>query len=221
MSDVEIHVRGAHSVTVPPERGTVHVTLALEGPAPEPVFRAVSSSLAEVKATLEARHHPDQGPVTRYSVDQVRMGSHRPWHKDGKKLPLVHSASVTVEATFADFDALAAWVASAAGVEGLSISYLDWELTDSRRLALERATRQHAVQDARRRAQDYADALELGAVTVRSVSDPGLNRPAPAPRAAMLAQAAPPGGGAEEFALRPQDVEVSAEVEATFVVAEK
>lgn len=220
MSDVEINVRGAHSVTLPPELGTVHVTLALEGPAPEPVFRAVTAALAEVKASLEARHHAERGPVTQYSVDQVRMGSHRPWHKDGKKLPLVHSASVTVEATFADFGVLATWVASVAGVEGLSISHLGWDLTDSRRLEVERVTRQLAVQDARRRAQDYADALDLGAVRVRSISDPGLNRPAPMPRAAMLAQAAPPGG-AEEFSLRPQDVDVAADVEATFVVAER
>ncbi|BBZ74939.1 hypothetical protein MANY_02760 [Mycolicibacterium anyangense] len=220
MSDVEINVRGAHSVTLPPELGTVHVTLALEGPAPEPVFLAVTTALTEVKASLEARHQTGQGPVTRYSVDQVRMGSHRPWHKDGKKLPLVHTASVSVEATFADFDVLSVWVASAVGVEGLSISHLEWDLTETRRLEVERATRRHAVQDARRRAQDYADALDLGTVVVRSISDTGLNRPAPTPRAAMLAQAAPQGGG-DEFSLRPQDVDVDAEVEATFVVAEK
>ena len=218
MTDVAINVRGAHSVTLAPELGTVHATLALEGPQPEPVFRAVAVALAEVKAALEARHHPEDGPVTGYSVDQVRMNSYRPWHKDGKKLPLVHTASVTVEATFADVDELASWVSWAAGVDGLSIHHIEWELTETSRLRIERDTRQRAVQEARRRAQDYADALDLGAVTVRSVSDPGMNRPAPVARAAMLAQGAPPADGPAEFVLRPQDVEVSAEVEATFVV---
>lgn len=219
MTTVEINVRGSHTVTLPPQRATVHATVAMEGPAPEPVFEGVAASLADVCRSLEQLHHRKRGPVTWYAVDQVRMGSHRPWNADGEQLPLVHSASVSVAATFSDFNELAKWVAWGAGVEGLGIGYINWALTDRHRLEVERKTRQKAVRDARRRAQDYADALDLGPVSVHAVSDPGLNRPAP--RMAMLASASPAREGAPEFTLRPEDVEISAEVEATFVVARR
>ena len=80
------------------------------------------------------------------------MGSRRPWHQDGKQLPLVHSASVSLAVKFRDFDELAKWVSRSSGVEGLSINYVDWALTETKRLQVERATRQKAVRDAQRRA---------------------------------------------------------------------
>jgi len=218
---VEINVRGAHSVTLPPERGTVHAALTLEGPQAEPVFAALTAALAEVKGSIEALHHPKKGPVTWYSFDQVRLGSRRPWHKDGKQLPLVYSAAVSIAAKFRDFEELARWVSWAAGVEGLSVSYVEWALTESKRLKVERATRQQAVRDAQRRAQDYADALDLGKVVVRAISDPGMGRPAPAARAAMMAHDVSLDGVAPEFELRPEEVEIGAHVEAVFTVASR
>jgi uncharacterized protein len=217
---VEINVRGQHTVALPPERATIHAALTLEGPQPEPVFQAVAAAVAEIVASIEALHHPKKGPITWYAFDQVRLGARRPWHKDGKQLPLVHSAAVSVAAKFRDFDELARWVSWSAGVEGLSINYVDWALTETKRLKVERATRQKAVRDAQRRAQDYADALDLGKVVVRGISDPGMGRPAPMARATLAAQSMP-AGGAAEFALRPEDVEIAAEVEAVFTVASR
>ena len=106
-----------------------------------------------------------------------------------------------------------------AGVDGLSISYVDWALTEAKRLKTERATRRKAVRDAQRRAQDYADALDLGKVVVRAISDPGVGGPAPMARAMKAADGMP--GGGPEFALRPEDVEIAAQVEAVFTVASR
>lgn len=199
----------------------MHAALTLEGPQPEPVFQAVAAALAEIVSSIDALHHPKKGPVTWYAIDQVRMGSRRPWHKDGKQLPLVHSAAVSVAVRFRDFDELARWVSWSAGVDGLSISYVEWALTEAKRLKTERATRQKAVRDAQRRAQDYADALDLGTVVVRGISDLGAGRPAPMARAVLAAQSMAADGGAPEFALRPEDVEIAAEVEAVFTVASR
>ncbi|MCX2929821.1 SIMPL domain-containing protein [Mycobacterium sp. CVI_P3] len=218
MAAIEIHVRGAHTATLAPERGTLHASLSAEGPQPEPVFAAVTAALVAVQASIEELHHPKRGPVTWYSVDQIRMGSRRPWHKDGKPLPPVYSATVSVAATFRDFAELARWVSWSAGVDGLSIGYVDWDLTEANRNKVERSTRQKAVRDAQRRAQDYADALDLGKVAVRAVSDPGVGMPRSAPRAVLAKQSSAAGGEAAEFALRPEDVAINAEVEATFVV---
>jgi len=215
MADVTITVRGSHSMMLPPQQATVYASVSADGPAPEPVLRVVAAVLAEVRASLSARHDTGAGPVTRYSVEQIHKGAHRPYNQDGRQLPLVHTASASVAATFTDFDDLAAWIEHAASMDGVGINHIQWALTDGDRLAAERRARQEAVRDARTRAQDYADALDLGSVEVRTVSDPGAS----APGRVMMARAMPaPDGGSFEISLRPEDVEVEAQVEATFAV---
>lgn len=219
MTDVEINVRGSHSVALPPEQARVYLTVAADGAAPEPVVQLVATTLADVRASLESRYDPERGPVTRYAIEQVRKGSHRPYNQEGRQLPLVHSAAVSVTATFIDFDDLATWVDWAAAVDGLGIGYIDWSLTDANKLKVEREIRQEAVRDAKRRAQDYADALDLGAVKVRTISDPGLGGGVPQPKVMMARAMAAPMDGPPEVALRPDDVAIDAQVEATFMVS--
>ena len=217
MAPVEITVRGSHTATLPPEQATVFANLGAEGPAPQPVFDAVATAAADVTASLQSLHHPKKGPVTKFVIDQVRRGSHRPFNRDGEQLPLVHTAVVSITATFTDFDDLSAWVSWSAGVPGLAVGYIDWALTDAKRLRVERTTRQKAVRDARRRAQDYADALDLGPVTVRTISDPGMGGP-PQRKVMMASAVADSMGGAPDVSLRPDDVQIEAHVEATFTV---
>lgn len=217
MTPVKIAVRGAHAVTVRPEQATVHATVSAEGPEAEPVFRTVSDSVARVNGSLQSRLHHRRGPVVRFAVDQIRMGSRRPFNPDGTQLPLVHTAAVSATATFTDFDDLAEWVNWCAGVEGLGIGHIDWSLRDVTRAKLERKARQKAVRDAGRRARDYADALDLGPVRVLSISDSGLG--GPVQRKVMLAASAAPGVESGALSLRPGDVEVAAEVEAVFTVS--
>jgi uncharacterized protein YggE len=200
-----------------PQRATVHATVSAQGRSAEPVFEKVATALAEVSTSIDALHHPKRGPVTKYTIDQVRTGSHRPWNAEGKQLALVHTAVVSITAVFTDFGQLAAWVASAAGVDGMSIGYINWELTDAKRLEVERKSRQKAVRDAKRRAQDYADALDLGTVRVRRISDPGLSE-RPMEKMILARSMAAPADGAPQFELRPEEITIAAEVEATFTV---
>ena len=216
MAPVEIAVRGSHTVQLAPQQATVYANLTADGPQPQPVFDAVATALAEVTASLESRHHASDGPVTAFAVEQVQRGSHRPYHPEGRQLPLVHTATVTITATFTDFDDLAAWVSWSAGVPGLGVAHIDWALTGATRLEAERGTRIEAVRDAERRAQDYADALGLGPVAVRSISDPGTGGPG-MPKV-MMARAMSDAGGPPQVSLRPDEVEIQAQVEATFVV---
>lgn len=217
MTPVEITVRGSHTVYLPPEQATVYANVGAEGPDPQPVFDLVVRSLADVTRSLESRQHAENGPVTKLVIDQVRRGSHRPFTRDGEQLPLIHTATVSLAATFIDFEDLAAWVSESSGIPGLGIGHIDWTLTDARRLTVERKTRQKAVRDARRRAQDYADALDLGPVAVRTISDPGVG--GMGQRKVMMASAvADSMGGAPQVSLRPDDVQIEAQVEATFVV---
>jgi hypothetical protein len=200
-----------------PERATIHATVNAEGRSAEPVFEKVAIALAEVSTSIDALHHPKRGPVTKYAIDQVRTGSHRPWNAEGKQLALVHTAAVSITAVFIEFGELAAWVAAVAGIDGVGIGHISWELTDAKRLEVERKTRQKAVRDAKRRAQDYADALDLGAVRVRRISDPGLSE-RPMERVFLARSMAAPSDGAPQFELRPEEITIGAEVEAAFTV---
>ena len=216
MTDVEINVRGSHSVTVRPERATVYAAVSADGPVPEPVVQVVAATLAEVTDHLESLH--DQERVTRYSVEQVRKGAHRPYSQDGRQLPLVHTAAASVTATFADFDALAAWVGRVALMDGVGVNHIEWTLTDATLRAVEREIRQEAVRDAVRRAQDYADALDLGPVAVRAISDTGLSGPGQ-PKVLMARAMADSAGGPPQISLRPDDLQIETQVEARFAVS--
>lgn len=216
MTTVEIRVRGSHTTTLPPELATVRAAVSFDGPAAEPVLAAAAGALARVGASIEERHHAKRGPIIRYAIDQVRTGAHRPWNADGVQLPMVHTAAASITATFVDFDELTRWVSQIASIEGLAVSSIDWDLSEVKRRKSERLARQKAVRDAARRAQDYADALGLGSVAVSAVNDPGLADTVQ--RKVVMANSMAPGGGPPQLTLRPEDVEIHAEVEATFVI---
>lgn len=218
MKPVQITVRGSHTMTLAPEQATVYANVGAEGPEPQPVFDAVAAATVDVTRSLQTRREAEKPTVTKFAVDQVRRGSHRPFNRDGEQLPLVYTATVSVAATFTDFDDLAAWVGWSAGVPGLGVGGIDWALTDAHRLRTERKARQKAVRDAKRRAQDYADALGLGPVAIRTISDPGMGG-GPVHRKVMMASAVgSPLEGGPAVSLRPDDVEIEAQVEAVFVV---
>jgi uncharacterized protein YggE len=217
MSEISINVRGSHEVRLAPERGIVHALLSREGSSAAPIFESVVASLAQVRDSLEPIHDAKAGPVTRFTFDQVRTSARRPWHERGKQLPLVHSATVTITVEFSDFTELGKWITWSSRVEGLTVQWIDWDLTTAHRSEIERSTRQEAVRQAKNRAQDYADALDLGAVKPRSISDPGVREVAY--KAPMMARAMDVGSqAAPELDLAPQDIEIRAEVEATFIV---
>lgn len=218
----EITVRGTFNAFQAPERGTVHATIAYEGPAMEPVYDRVARDLEAVKASVTPLKTGDHGPVTWWSAQQLRTWSNRPWNKDGIQLPLVHHASVGIQVKFRDFSSLSRWVGQhIANTEGFKISHVEWALTSKRRTELQRQARTRAVEDAVVRAQQYADALGLGKIRPVAIADAGmlganLHPEGGAGAGYLRAAAAPPGGG-PDVELLPEDIEVSATVDARFV----
>ena len=214
----EITVRGSFAAFERPERGTVHATIAYEGPVMEPVYSRVARDLDAVKASIAPLDNKDNGPVTWWSADQLRTWSNRPWNKDGKQLPLVHHASVGFEVKFRDFGVLSRWVGEhIANTEGFRVTHVEWALTAKRREALQKEVRTRAARDAVTRAQEYADALGLGQIRPVAIADAGMfgKRPENGPSVAYMRASAV--GGAPEVELVPEHIEVSAEVDARFV----
>lgn len=216
----EITVRGSYSSFLPPERATVRATLGFEGPQMQPVYERVVRDLEAVKTSIAPIHDPEQGPVTWWSTQHVRTWANRPWNQDGKQLPLVHHASVGVEVKFRDFGELSRWVGRhVEGTSGFTLDGVEWALTEARKHELARQVRARAVQDAAARAQEYADALQLGPVRALALADAGMLgdglRPMAVAESAYL-RASKDMDGAAELTLSPEDIEVSAVVDARF-----
>jgi hypothetical protein len=213
----EITVRGSFSAFRPAERGTVHATVAYEGPEMAPVYARVAADLAVLKESIVTIE--GQGAVTWWSADQLHTWSTRPWNDEGKQLPLVHHGSVGVEVKFRDFAALSRWVGDGdAAIEGFRVSRVEWALTEKQREALLIDVRARAVSDAVSRAQQYADALGLGTIAPVAVADAGMLNTSPEsgpPDAQMRVMAAPGAGPVVE--LVPRHIKVSATVDARFV----
>ena len=220
----EITVRGTFKAFEEPERGTVHATVAYEGPAMEPVYDRVARDLEGVKASVTPLKTGDDGPVTRWSAEQLRTWSDRPWNQEGKQLPLVHHASVGIEVRFRDFSELSRWVGQhIASTEGFRVSRVEWALTSTRKTQLLRQVRTRAVEDAVTRAQQYADALGLGKIRPVAIADAGMLggnlHPVADIAAAPLRAARAPADGAD-VELLPQHIEVFAAVDARFADAD-
>ncbi|MCH9668081.1 MAG: SIMPL domain-containing protein [Actinomycetia bacterium] len=218
----EITVRGCYSTSRSPERATVHAAISYEGPASAPVYERVAGDLDTLAASISPILNPDGGAITRWSADQLRTWSNRPWHRDGSQLPLVYHARIEVKVEFSDFGALSAWIGGqVAAIEGFAVSTIEWTLIPTHREELQVEVRHRAVQDAVTRAQQYADALGLGPIRPVAVADAGMlsdiGSSADTPRTSQVRTAAALAGSGPEIELMPKDIELSVAVDARFV----
>jgi len=224
MSDTIITVQGEYSAWYPAERATASASVHADGPKRDVVFaRAVEASDA-LRNLIESLYDKEAGPVTWWSSESVRVWSERPWNNEGKQLAPVFHAAVDFSAKFKDFEALARWVESAAGIDAVTVGSITWDLTDATRTSATVEVRSRAVKDAVAKASVYAQSIGLGSVTAIALADPGmLGDPSggavPAPpmfaRGAMKAQFDSSGGGAQ-LALKPEEIAVASVVDARF-----
>lgn len=214
-----VTVRGRHEAMLPPERATVRLRVAVDGPDAAQVGGACAHAAQLVCASIAPLHAPDRGPVTWFALDQVRTSAHRPWNQDGVQLPLVHTALAQAQVKFSDVAALGTWLGHVRGIDGVAVDGIDWALTATRRAQVVAEVRRAAVLDARTRAQAYADALGLGEVRVVALAEAGMLERGLAPTGTgAVAFSRGASGGEVEVTLVPEDVTISAEVDARFVV---
>lgn len=224
MADTIITVQGEHSAWYPAERATAYANVHAWGDARDKVFARATTAADSVRLLIEAIHDPKAGPVTWWSSESVRVWSERPWNNEGKQLDPVFHAAVDFTAKFSDFAALAQWVESAAGIPDTSIGGISWDLTDATRTSVTTEVRSRAVKDAVAKASIFAQSIGLGTVKAIALADPGMlgdptggggAMPAPMLRGAMKASA--DFGGAPSLALKPEEIAVTATVDARFI----
>ena len=218
MPETVITVQGSHTAWYPAERASVSISISADGPDRESVVIAVSRAADDARGTIEPLH--EAGTITRWASDSLRVWSQRPWSETGEQLDPVHYAALDLTATFGDFPALSQWIERIIAIDRASVAGIHWTLTDARMTAVTAEVRSRAVKDAVSKATVYAQSIGLGSVTATAIADPGMlgdgAAPAPGfePRMAMKMDASQGGGS---LALKPEQIEVSAAVDARFV----
>lgn len=212
MSEVIITVRGEHELRLAPERATLHLSVALDGPDREKVVERILTVAAPVREGIAARE--GAGSVTEWTSQRMSVYAERPWNNEGKRLAPVYRASIDFTATFSDISDMSVWVSELAVAEGVRVGHVDWHLTPETEREVEREVAARAVGVAVARARAYAEALGLHDVTPLEIADRGLiSEGVPMMRGAAMSLDAV-GGPPMEF--QGEEITVSATVEGRF-----
>lgn len=215
--DMLITVRGHHECRLPPERGTLTLDLGFEADQPTSAMRKTQELAGSLDTALTELR---AGPVSWYSLDAPTMSVWRPYNDEGRLSPPRYRASAEMRGTFSDFIALSTFVATWGETVGVTMSSVEWTLTDETRDQASADVLARAVLDAQARAKTIADALQVGLGECVEVADPGLLSAGPSGRdadiplgAARMLSAAPQTRGVD---LHPEMIVVEATVHARF-----
>ncbi|WP_298942127.1 SIMPL domain-containing protein [uncultured Microbacterium sp.] len=221
MSEVIITVRGSDEARIAPERAVAHISASVDGPERGRVVERIAALASPVRDDLAARQAA--GTIEDWSAQRVSIWSDRPWNTEGRQLDLVHHASVEIVATFSDFVALSDWLTVIGMQEGFQVGTVEWQLTPDTRARTEREVATAAVSVAVERATAYASAIDRATVTPIEIADLGLltHGQEAAPSARMFARSAMSMdvGGAPAIDFQPDDIVITAAVEARFAAS--
>ncbi|UJP40968.1 SIMPL domain-containing protein [Cellulomonas palmilytica] len=222
MQDTVVTVEGRFEHRHAAERGTVSLDVGFACDVRDDAVRRTTHAHARLVDQVRSMYDEAAGPVTRWASQRLAVWAQRPWNDQGVQLPLVHHASVALDATFSDLARLAAWVEQVAVLDGVTVLGVQWSLTDATRTRLLEDARERAVADADARARTYARALGLRDVRPVAVAEPGmLGDPgpgSPGEEAPMLAAARGMVADSADarLDLKPEELTVAVRVHARF-----
>ena len=219
MTETVITVRGEFSRRYPAERATLLTSVAFDGEDRESVVDRASTGAEELRdhlATLKAT-----GAITTWSSDRVQIWAERPWNSEGVQLEPVTHAQISLRAVFTDFDELGRFLSDFATTAGVAFLNIEWQLTDATRTTATAEVRSRAVKDAVAKATVFAQSIGLGTVRATALADPGMLGDQATPTFTggyepRMMKAADVGGG-PELSVNPEDIEVTAFIDARFI----
>jgi len=110
-------------------------------------------------------------PVTYWKNSTLSTSSYRPTDDKGRKLDRVFFARTSFEIKVRDFERLGSLATTLSTMPFVSISQVEWRLTDATKASLASESRREAVKDAVVKARDYAAVLGRGEPEAVDVSD--------------------------------------------------
>ena len=221
MTETVITVRGEYSSRYPAERGILSVAVAFDGEDRDDVIARTSEGALVLREELVRLK--DAAAITTWSSDRLQVWSERPWNNEGVQLEPMTHAHLGFRAVFSDFDALSQLLTDFASTPGIVFQNIDWELTDATRTMATAEVRSRAVKDAVAKATVFAQSIGLGSVRATALADPGMlgdqgtssSEPVMFAASARLAKS----GGNPELQVTPDNIEVTALVDARFLAA--
>ena len=224
MTETVITVQGRFSAFYPAERATVEVSVHREAPKRQPAFAGTLAASETVRESIVALHDPAAGPVTWWASDNIQVWTEKPWNNEGKQLPPVFHARIGFTVKFNDFEALTKWIEAVSATDSVSVGQVSWALTEARTTGVTAEVRSRAVKDAVAKASVYAQSIGLGSVVAVAIADPGMlgdqvHGGGSAPEAASMRVAKAGGDSEPALSLKPEDIEVSAVVDARFIAS--
>src|SRR5271155_472894 len=117
---------------------------------------------------------PD-APVTYWKNSTLSTGSYRPTDAKGRKLDRLFFARTSFEIKARDFERRGSLATPLSTMPLVSISQVEWRLTDATKASLASESRREAVKDAVVKARDYAAVLGRGKPEAVEVSDGNNN----------------------------------------------
>ena len=221
VTETVITVRGEYSSRYPAERAILSAAVSFDGEDRDDVVTRTSAggfTLSEEFSRLK-----EAGSVTTWSSERLQLWSERPWNNEGVQLDPVTHAHLGFRIVFPDFDALSELLSAFASTEGISFQNIDWELTDATRTMATAEVRSRAVKDAVAKATVFAQSIGLGSVRATALADPGMlgDQGSPSSEPVLFAANArmAKSGGNPELRVTPDEIEVTALVDARFIAA--
>jgi uncharacterized protein YggE len=175
MPPLKISVTGTSTISRRAERAFVIVNVSSSGPDQAKVTKNVTSTVTKVQNGLRQLNPKNEATgealpeaaITHWSMSSLSTGSYFIWlpNASGKaagdgsehKVPNF-TANTQFEIKFRDFAKLGSVCTDLANVPFVQVRSVSWRLTDQTKNALVGESRQMAVKDAMKQAQDFASA---------------------------------------------------------------
>jgi len=221
MNTATIAVNGSASGDFPPDYAVVHVNHQLTMPARSEALaegNAVISRLRALAATADAGVREVKVRSLRASEMFNYVSPERPREPFGWSVQVISEIEVV--------PTHASTLVAALIKLGISVQYVTWHLDHASEVAAFRAVRRRAVAEAAVAAEDFADALGGALGVLLTLSDPGLldgdfevrGGQVPMGSARRMSASATSGEWNDDVDIDPDDITVSANVQARYEV---
>lgn len=217
---VIITVTGHAERDFAPNRCAVHLRVTGDGPTREAAAEPAAAAIESLTALVTGLEKVPDGPLRRWSLDQVQHTRNRPYSQDGSVQPWLYQSSAGLIVTFSGLDAVGQFVDDAAQIEGVAVGHLEWRLTRTARARALSRVRKLALHDATAKADAYAKGVGLKRIQVIALADPGMLGVSGSPAQPMgqarmmMASDSTPGGSAPS--LKPEPLRIAVDVDARF-----
>ncbi|PGH08736.1 hypothetical protein AJ79_05927 [Helicocarpus griseus UAMH5409] len=218
-----ISVVGHSAINREPERAILKVSVSQTANDQTSASRDVvqtAKAIQDMLATLTPKEPSGEAtadaPVTHWSMSSMSTSSRH--DRENNERTFVARTSFSVK--FRDFNKLSAVASELSVMPNVSVSSVEWKLTDATVASLATESRTSAVHDALAKAQDYAKAFGYEKVEPREVSDSGYGLPSTQTASAMRSKKIPGVAGrteeSHELEFHPEAVSLNCCVHATF-----